>query len=144
DRSAAARRGRPALRLLRGRQQAEPGRRHERHYRGSRLSSPRPVRVMTEARPHPTRESPEPAVPAAEGWSAELPNLRPMLEEIDSAPEIVRPSMFWDSLNERNLRQLEESGFRSFKQTVNRNYFQFLPADPRNEQFRGMMWRWLR
>src|SRR5690349_16549895 len=75
---------------------------------------------------------------------SELPNLRPMLEELDSAPEIVRPSMFWDTLNERNLRQLEESGFHSFKQTVNRNYFQFLPADPRNEQFRAMTWRWLR
>jgi putative sugar O-methyltransferase len=73
----------------------------------------------------------------------ELPNLEPMFEEMGNAPEIVRPDRFWTSLNERNVRQLREAGFESFKQTINRNYFQFLPADPRNEQFRAMVRRWL-
>ncbi len=75
---------------------------------------------------------------------AGLPNLEPMFDEMRAAPEIVRPSMFWESLNERNVRQLSESGFESFKQTINRNYFQFLPADPRNEQFQAVLRYWFR
>jgi putative sugar O-methyltransferase len=74
----------------------------------------------------------------------ELANLAPMLEEMRSAPSIVRPSKFWEALNERNLHQLDEAGFERFKQTINRNYFQFLPADPRNEQFRAVLSSWLR
>jgi putative sugar O-methyltransferase len=73
-----------------------------------------------------------------------LSNLEPMFDEMRVAPEIVRPSMFWESLNERNVRQLHEAGFESFKQTINRNYFQFLPADPRNEQFQSVLRYWLR
>jgi putative sugar O-methyltransferase len=61
-----------------------------------------------------------------------------------SAPEIVRPSAYWETLNELNLKQLEEEGLTSFKRTVNRNYFQFFPSDPRSEQFRAMLRWWLR
>jgi putative sugar O-methyltransferase len=76
--------------------------------------------------------------------SAELPNLEPMLAEMEIAPEIVRPSMFWERLNERNMRQLRETGVESFKQTINRNYFQFLPRDRNSDQFRAMLSHWLR
>jgi putative sugar O-methyltransferase len=67
-----------------------------------------------------------------------------MFAEMRIAPEIVKPSMFWERLNKRNLRQLEHPGFESFKQTINRNYFLFLPADRGNELFRAMMRHWLR
>jgi putative sugar O-methyltransferase len=76
--------------------------------------------------------------------TAPLPNLDAMFDEMRRAPAIVRPSVFWESLNERNVRQLREDGFESFKQTVNRNYFQFLPADPRNEQFQAVLRSWLK
>ena len=48
-----------------------------------------------------------------------------MLDEIRDAPPIVRPSRFWEHLNERNMEQLAGGGFGEFKRTVNRNYFQF-------------------
>jgi putative sugar O-methyltransferase len=76
--------------------------------------------------------------------AAELPNLDPMLAEMEIAPEIVRPSMFWERLNERNMRQLRETGLENFKQTINRNYFQFLPRDRNSDQFRAMLSYWLR
>lgn len=67
-----------------------------------------------------------------------------MLDEMRQAPEIVRPSSFWEEMNQVNLQELENAGLESFKQTVNTHYFQFLPADPRNEQFRAMMRFWAR
>jgi putative sugar O-methyltransferase len=89
------------------------------------------VRSLTEATP-------------ATASTAALPNLEPMFAEMRIAPEIVRPSMFWESLNARNMRQLEHPGFESFKQTINRNYFMFVPADRGNEQLRAMMRAMLR
>jgi putative sugar O-methyltransferase len=80
----------------------------------------------------------EPIADRQNGLSG-LSNLRAMLDEMKIAPEIVRPSAFWESMNELNLKELEAAGLSNFKRTVNRHYFQFLPTDPRNEQFRAMM-----
>ena len=73
-----------------------------------------------------------------------LAKLPTMLEEIHQAPPIVRPSRFWEHLNELNLRQLAEDGFDEFKRTINRNYFQFQLAGPRSPQFRAVSAAWLR
>jgi putative sugar O-methyltransferase len=87
-------------------------------------------------------------VPAIHDPSAaagsDLPNLRPMLDEMRDAPEIVRPSAFWEHFGERHVAELETQGFAEFKRTVNRDYFQFLQVDPRFDQFRAMMVRWMR
>ena len=41
-------------------------------------------------------------------------------------------------------RAARGGGITSFKRTVNANYFQFFPSDPRSEQFRAMLRYWLR
>ena len=52
------------------------------------------------------------------------------------APAIIRPSAFWEAWNEQHLRLLADSGFASFKRTINRNYFNWVPRSPRDDQFR--------
>src|ERR1700754_4721842 len=74
---------------------------------------------------------------------SDLPTLRPMLDEMRSAPEIVQPSAFWEHFVEQHVAQLEEDGFAHFKQTVNRQYFQWLSVDPRYDLLRVMARRWL-
>jgi putative sugar O-methyltransferase len=66
-----------------------------------------------------------------------------MLEEMRSAPEIVRPSAYWTYLNELNVDQLAATGFAEFKRTVNQNYFNFLPTGLGSEQFRAVLKAWL-
>lgn len=53
-----------------------------------------------------------------------------------SAPEVVRPSAFWEAWNEQHLRLLSDDGFASFKRTINRNYFNWAPRSPLDAQFR--------
>lgn len=65
-----------------------------------------------------------------------LPGLAEMLAEMRSAPEVIRPSAFWEAWNERHLRLLGETGFVDFKRTINRNYFNWVPCSPRDDQFR--------
>lgn len=66
-----------------------------------------------------------------------------MLDEMENAPDIIRPSAYWEVLNDMNLRQLSETGFPQFKRTVNGNYFQWLPCGPRDPQFRAVFLKWL-
>lgn len=67
-----------------------------------------------------------------------------MWEEIERAPAVVRPSDFWRSLNDRNLRQLDEEGFERFKRTVNQNYFGWIAHRLDDDQFRAMLIAWMR
>jgi putative sugar O-methyltransferase len=80
-------------------------------------------------------------VPPAASPLADLPA---MWAEMEQAPEIVQPSDFWTSLNERNLRQLDEAGFAHFKRTVNQNYFSWIPHALRDDQLRALLIAWLR
>src|SRR5450759_2958716 len=73
-----------------------------------------------------------------------LGKLPTMLEEIRSAPPIVQPSRFWEQLTELNLRQLADDGFKEFKRTINRNYFQFQLTGPRSPQYRAVTRAWRR
>lgn len=66
-----------------------------------------------------------------------------MTDEVMAGPDIYRPSRFWDDLNERNRRQIDEIGFASFKRTVNQNYFNWLVANQRDPQFRRVFRSWL-
>jgi putative sugar O-methyltransferase len=49
--------------------------------------------------------------------------IQEMLDELGLANELVRPSKFWEELNERNIQQLDDEGYENFKRTVARNYF---------------------
>lgn len=75
---------------------------------------------------------------------AALPDLQEMWVETEQAPAIVQPSDFWRSLNDQNLRQLDDEGFAHFKRTVNQNYFSWVPHPLHDEQFRAMIVAWLR
>jgi putative sugar O-methyltransferase len=70
--------------------------------------------------------------------------LAEMWAEMDRASAIVQPSDFWRSLNERNLQQLDETGFAHFKRTVNQNYFAWVPSSLRDDQLQAMVKDWLR
>jgi putative sugar O-methyltransferase len=75
----------------------------------------------------------------------ELPGLGAMLEELRTAPEIVRPSGFWEHHAELQYRELEEhGGFAAFKRTVNRHFFQFTVTSPRDPQFQAVIRDWAR
>lgn len=52
-------------------------------------------------------------------------DLKNMLAAYERSPAIYRPSKFWDEMNRKNIEQLQKEGFDEFKQTLNRNYFQF-------------------
>lgn len=67
-----------------------------------------------------------------------------MWAEMEQAPGIVQPSDFWKSLNERNVRQLDEAGFAHFKRTVNQNYFSWVPHTLRDDQLHALLVAWLR
>jgi putative sugar O-methyltransferase len=73
-----------------------------------------------------------------------LPGLGEMLAELRAAPAIYSPSAFWEHHTDLNLRQLEEAGFGEFKQTINRNYFQFVVTSPSDPQYRSVLRAWLR
>ena len=70
----------------------------------------------------------------------DLPDrLQAMLDGLATAPAEVLPSRYWTELNERNLRQLSESGYEAFKRTLARNYFTWVvsPGDSQLRFLRG-------
>ena len=46
-----------------------------------------------------------------------------LLEEMKNAPELYRPSAFWNELVDVGLKQIERNGLENFKRTVNMTYF---------------------
>lgn len=74
----------------------------------------------------------------------DVPGLVAMREELDAAPTVFRPSVFWEELCALHLAQLEGGGgFGSFKRSVNLFYFQFLPNGPHPQLFRAAVRRFL-
>jgi len=73
-----------------------------------------------------------------------LGDLPAMWAEMERAPAIVQPSELWTSLNEHNLRQLDEQGFARFKRTINQNYFAWVPHELLDDQLGVMIKEWLR
>jgi putative sugar O-methyltransferase len=49
--------------------------------------------------------------------------LHELLEEMERAPEVYRPSAFWHELTALGLEQLESGGLENFKRSVNMTYF---------------------
>ena len=72
----------------------------------------------------------------------DVPGLVAMGEELDAAPAVFHPSVFWEELCALHLAQLEGGGgFESFKRSVNLFYFQFLPNGPHPQLFRAAIRR---
>jgi len=67
-----------------------------------------------------------------------------MWSEMDRAPGVVQPSTFWETLNELNVRQLDEAGFERFKRTVNQNYFSWTPHSILDDQLHATLRAWAR
>lgn len=67
-----------------------------------------------------------------------------MWAEMEEAPEIVRPSDYWRTLNELNVSQLDDAGFARFKRTVNQNYFSWVPCSIRDDQLHALLRAWAR
>ncbi|MDP2709981.1 MAG: putative sugar O-methyltransferase [Solirubrobacteraceae bacterium] len=83
-------------------------------------------------------------MPPTPDTASTLTDISTMWAEMEQAPEIVQPSDFWRSLNDRNTRQLDDQGFAHFKRTVNQNYFSWIPHTLLDDQLRATVVSWLR
>lgn len=78
--------------------------------------------------------------------------LRQMISDLWSGPEIHQPSHFWKKYASLNIQQLQESGLDNFKRTVNQNYFNWVGGDLKEQRncLRAevgtlrYVWAWLR
>jgi putative sugar O-methyltransferase len=70
--------------------------------------------------------------------------LNELLEEMKTAPEIYRPSPFWQELTAVGLKQLEGGGFENFKRSVNMTYFNWSVLGILQHQFLPVFWSWFR
>jgi putative sugar O-methyltransferase len=70
--------------------------------------------------------------------------VRAMEAEIAAAPEIYRPSLFWEDLSRHHLTLLGWGGEDNFKRTVNQSYFNAVPASLLDPLVRGLARAWLR
>lgn len=61
-----------------------------------------------------------------------------MFDCLSRGNPIYLPSKFWESYNQKNLRELEEEGLKNIKQTVAGNYFTWL-IHVRSDQFRYLV-----
>jgi putative sugar O-methyltransferase len=64
-----------------------------------------------------------------------------MTAELAKAPEIVRPSSYWNELNRRHTERLAASGFGNFKRTLAKDYFTWMRVLPWDSQIRFLISR---
>ena len=67
-----------------------------------------------------------------------------MRGELASAPEIYRPSKFWEEMNRDHTTLLGFGGEPHFKRTVNQAYFNFVPSSPWDPKIVNLAKLWLR
>lgn len=68
--------------------------------------------------------------------------LEELLEEMKTAPEVYRPSEFWQELTAIGLQQLEQGGFENFKRSVNMTYFNWGVVGILHHQFLPVFAKW--
>lgn len=68
--------------------------------------------------------------------------LEAMADHVRGCPAIYRPSKFWEHFVNLNRRQIERHGLARFKRTLNQNYFNWLPTDVADNQFRRVAALW--
>jgi putative sugar O-methyltransferase len=83
-------------------------------------------------------------VPRPTDSASALTDIRAMWAEMQQSAPIVQPSNYWQTLNDHNVRQLDDEGFSRFKRTVNQNYFSWTPHTLLDDQLRAMALSWLR
>lgn len=69
--------------------------------------------------------------------------LRLMMREVFSAPQVHQPSAFWKKYVLLNIKQLMEEGIDNFKTTVNQNYFNWVGGnikEQRNVLIKNLNW----
>ena len=76
--------------------------------------------------------------------SVDPAGLNALLDEMKTAPEIYRPSAFWEELTAVGLKQLEAGGFENFKRSVNMTYFNWNVLGILQHQFLPVFWSWCR
>src|SRR5690242_8851634 len=62
-----------------------------------------------------------------------------MMAEIANAPEVVRPSSYWQELNRRHTDRLAASGIQNFKRTLAKDYFTWMRVLPWDSQIRFLV-----
>lgn len=67
-----------------------------------------------------------------------------LLEEMKTASEVYRPSVFWQELTAIGLKQLEQGGFENFKRSVNMTYFNWGVVGILQHQFLPVFAKWCR
>lgn len=70
--------------------------------------------------------------------------LRAMLDELGRADPVYRPSRFWEFHGAGHVELLNRRGLGSFKRTLNRSYFNWLPRAWDNNQLRNLLALWCR
>jgi len=71
-------------------------------------------------------------------------DLDDLLEEMKTAPEVYRPSEFWQELTAVGLKQLEQGGFENFKRSLNMTYFNWGVLGILRHQFVSVFAKWCR
>jgi putative sugar O-methyltransferase len=65
--------------------------------------------------------------------------LRRMMQDMETAPEIVQPSKYWQDLNRRHFERLSETGIEDFKRTLAKDYFTWMRVLPWDSQIRFLV-----
>lgn len=59
--------------------------------------------------------------------------LNEMLHELEIAPRLYRPSVFWENLNLAHIRYIRKRGINHFKRSINRTYFHWGVSEFRHQ-----------
>ena len=66
-------------------------------------------------------------------------DLSSMNDSMQAAPEVIRPSKFWQELNRKHAQRLSESGIENFKRTLAKDYFTWMRVLPWDSQIRFLI-----
>lgn len=67
--------------------------------------------------------------------------LRRMMTDMETAPEIVQPSKYWQDLNRRHSERMASQGVENFKRTLAKDYFTWMRVLPWDTQIRFLLSR---
>ena len=84
-----------------------------------------------------------PPLPVESLTTPDLQAMTRMSNELRQAGEICLPSLFWDWLNDKNVKQLQVHGLEHFKRTVNQNYSNFVVSGFDDNQYQNVLRYWI-
>ena len=59
--------------------------------------------------------------------------LNEMLHELEVAPKLYKPSMYWENLNLAHIQYIKKHGINDFKRSINREYFHWGVSEFRHQ-----------